>query len=124
MAYPVIGRCPVCGEAMELVQLHCRHCDTRIQGHFYLGRFDRLSSDQLAFAETFIRLEGKINRVGEELRISYPTVRNRLMDVIKALGYEVEEDSGLSQQDRQEILERLAAGDITSDQAVKLLQDK
>ena len=109
---------------MELVELHCRHCDTTIHGHFYLGRFNRLSAEQLSFAETFVRLEGKINRVGEELGISYPTVRNRLTDLIKGLGYEVDEEASLTHQDRQTILEQLANGEITSDQAIKLLQDK
>ena len=41
---------------------------------------------------TFVRNEGKINRVGEELGMSYPTVRSRLHDFIRALGYEVGEE--------------------------------
>jgi len=124
MAYPVFGRCPVCGDALEVTGLHCRQCDTRIDGHFDLGRFHELTSEQLFFVETFIRCEGKINRVGEELGISYPTVRNRLVGVIRALGYEVSSDSGLSADERKAVLERLEAGEISSDDAIKLLQDK
>jgi hypothetical protein len=125
MAHSVIGRCPICNDLLEVTRLHCRNCDTVIEGHFDLGsRFNQLSSEQLAFVETFVRCEGRINKVEEELGISYPTVRNRLNDVIRALGYEVREDAGLSSDQRKAILEQLAAGQITSEEAVKLLKVK
>ena len=125
MAYPVLGRCPVCGEVLQVTELHCRDCDTTIQGRFDLGPFQKLTHEQLAFVETFVRCEGKITRVEEELGISYPTVRNRLNEAIRALGYEIEEEqekSTLSPEDRQIILERLANGEISSDEAIDLLQ--
>jgi hypothetical protein len=124
MAYPVMGRCPVCDELLEVTRLYCRHCDTSIEGHFSLGRFYHLTPEQLFFVETFVRCDGKINRVEEELGISYPTVRNRLNQVIQALGYEVQEEAALSVQERRAILERLAAGEITSAEAVELLEVK
>lgn len=125
MSYPVIGRCPVCNETLDITRLHCRHCDTAIEGQFSFGRFGQLSPAQLAFVEVFIRCEGKLNRVEEELNISYPTVRNRLSEVIRALGYEVEEDEpSLSAQERREVLEQLAAGQINSDEALRLLKVK
>lgn len=124
MAYPVIGHCPVCGEIMEVTRLHCRHCDSSVEGHFSLGHLYELTPEQLSFAEIFIRCEGKINRVGEELGVSYPTVRNRLNDLIRAMGYEVEEPSGLTSDERRDVLEQLAQGEIDSAQALRLLKDK
>ena len=124
MAYPVMGRCPVCGEVLQVTELHCRDCDTTIQGRFDLGPFQKLTHEQLAFVETFVRCEGKITRVEEELGISYPTVRNRLNEAIRALGYEIEEEAkpALSPERRQAILERLAKGEISSGEAIDLLQ--
>lgn len=122
MSNPVIARCPACGEPLEVTRLVCRSCDTTIEGHFSLGRFHRLTPEQLFFVETFVRCEGKINSVGEELGISYPTVRSRLNDVIRALGYEVREEASLSADQRKAILEQLAAGEITPEEAVKLLK--
>ena len=122
----VIGQCPICKETLEVTRLHCPSCDTSIEGHFALGRFYQLSTEQLAFIETLVRCEGKINRVGEELGVSYPTVRSRLADVIRALGYEVgqeEEPAGpISDEERKSILEQLAQGEITSEEAVKRLR--
>jgi hypothetical protein len=123
--YPVIGRCPVCGDTLAATRLHCRSCDSALEGQFSLGRFYKLSPEQLAFVETFIRCEGKLTRVQDELSMSYPTARGRLTDVIKALGYEVSEESPpISAEERKSILERLAAGELTSENAVELLKGK
>lgn len=122
--YPVFGRCPVCQHALDVAQLYCRHCDTTIEGHFSLGRLFELSADQLRFVETFVRCQGKLNRVQEELGLSYPTVRNRLHDVIRALGYEVdeEEETSVTAEIRQEVLATLASGEITVEEAALRLR--
>ena len=122
---PILGQCPVCHETLQVTRLYCPNCDTAIEGHFILGRFHQLSPEQIAFIETFVRCEGKINRVGEELGISYPTVRGRLTEVIRALGYEVGEEEAqvaISDEDRKTILEQLAQGKLTSEEAVKRLR--
>jgi hypothetical protein len=121
--YPVVGTCPVCGESLTVTRLYCRTCDTTVEGHFTLGRFYQLSREQMAFVETFIRCEGKLTRVQEELGMSYPTVRSRLNEVIRALGYEVSESKPeVSPEERRSILEQLASGEISSQEAVQLLQ--
>jgi hypothetical protein len=124
--YPVVGKCPVCGDTLAVTRLHCRNCDSALEGQFSLGRFYRLSAQQLAFIETFIRCEGKLTRLQEELGMSYPTARVRLTDVIRALGYEVREDEGepVSVEERKTILERLASGELSSEEAVELLKGK
>jgi hypothetical protein len=73
-----------------------------------------------------VRCEGKITRMEIELGLSYPTIRNRLHEVIRALGYEPggeEPASGMSEADRQHILEELDQGRITADEAMRLLQE-
>jgi hypothetical protein len=121
--YPVVGKCPVCGNTLTVTKLHCRSCDSALEGQFSLGRFYQLSPQQLAFVETFIRCEGKLTRLQDELGMSYPTARGRLTDVIRALGYEVREEAEqVSPEERRTILERLATGEITSEDAVGLLK--
>jgi hypothetical protein len=125
--HPILGLCPVCGETLSVTRLHCRHCDTTIEGQFAVGAFERLNAEQLAFAELFLRKEGKLNRMEEALGLSYPTLRARLHEVIRTMGYEVGEEepaapSGVSDEERRRILDDLANGKLTSEQAVKLLQ--
>jgi hypothetical protein len=122
--YPVIGRCPVCQQPLEVTRLYCRQCDTAVEGHFGLGRFYELSAEQLSFVETFVRCQGKLNRVGDELSLSYPTVRSRLYDVIKALGYEVDEEEAppVTAETRQVVLAALAAGQISAEEAARRLR--
>ncbi|MEM7034110.1 MAG: DUF2089 domain-containing protein, partial [Chloroflexota bacterium] len=117
----LISECPVCHQALNVAKLHCRSCDITVEGNFTLGRFHTLSPEQLAFAETFIRCEGKINRVEEELHISYPTVRARLHEVIRALGYPINDEEKPPAIDRQAILAELAQGKITSEEAAQKL---
>jgi hypothetical protein len=109
---------------MEIRQTYCRQCDTTIEGHFELGRFNKLTPEQLAFAELFIRCEGKINKVGEETNASYHAVRNKLNELIRALGYEIADEPPLSADERRAILDQLASGAITSEEAIRLLKDK
>ncbi|HEM60932.1 MAG TPA: DUF2089 domain-containing protein [Chloroflexi bacterium] len=121
--YQVIGKCPVCGEELSVTRLHCRACDTTLEGHFSLGKFYRLSPEQLHFVETFIKCEGKITRVEEELGLSYPTVRARLNDAIRALGYEVPAQAALGAERRKAILEQVQRGEIAAEEAVEMLKD-
>lgn len=122
--HSVIGQCPICHDNLVVTRLHCRNCDTTIEGQFTLGRLYYLSPEQLQFVETFIRCEGKINRVEDELGMSYPAVRSRLSDVIRALGYEVDSDrsGGVSDETRREILAEVSAGKLTPEEAIQLLR--
>ncbi len=96
----VIGNCPVCGAQMMAKVLHCPSCGTIMEGNFELGRLSRLSPEQVQFVEIFLRCEGKLNRVQKMLGISYPTAKAQLLGVIKALGYEVEEEAQVTTEDR------------------------
>ena len=121
--YPVLGKCPVCGDTLSVARLHCRTCDSTLEGQFSLGRFYQLSPQQLAFVETFIRCEGKLTRLQEQFGMSYPTARARLTEAIRALGYEVrEEPEPVSDEERKTILGQLAAGELSSEAAVELLK--
>ncbi len=121
---PVIGQCPICHDTLHVTRLHCRNCDTTVEGHFSLGRLYHLSPEQLSFIETFLRCEGKIKWVEKEMGMSYPAVRARLMEVIRAMGYEVEsnEDQGVSDEIRKQVLSELSAGIISSEEALELLR--
>lgn len=115
--------CPICGEKLEVTRLHCRACDSSLEGHFDTGRLGRLAPEQVAFVETFLRCEGKLNRMERELGLSYPTLRSRLNEIIRQLGFVIgPEGDGLSAEARQRLLDDLAGGRISTDEAMRLLE--
>jgi len=115
--------CPVCGERLTVARLHCRACSTSIEGQFDPGPLGRLTVEQLAFVETFVRCEGKLNRMEREVRLSYPTLRSRLADVIRQMGYpEGPEAPALTDEERHQVLDLLANGEIDSAEAMRRLE--
>jgi hypothetical protein len=120
------SKCPICG-ANDLVVtgFYCRECDSRVEGRFQTQTpFAQLTPEQLAFVEIFVRSEGKLTRMESELGLSYPTIRSRLHEIIRAMGYEPgkDEPAALSEKERQEILGALEAGEISFDEAMRRLQ--
>ncbi len=120
---PALTQCPVCKDELVITRLHCASCNTSIEGRFYSGAFANLSKKQMEFIEVFVRCEGKITRVETELSLSYPTIRNRLHEVIRAMGYEPGKDESVALDDdaRRTILEDLDEGRISAEDAMRTL---
>src|SRR5512136_1452604 len=118
-----LSKCPVCDGELTVTRLHCETCDTVIEGRFANASFAGLTPEQLDFIETFVRCEGKLTRVQEEMALSYPTVRNRLQEVIRALGYEPgrEENPEITDEKRRSVLDELDSGKISAEEAMRLL---
>jgi len=119
------SRCPLCEGEIFVTRIHCRECDTTIEGRFSAGLFGQLTAEQISFVETFVRCEGKITRMEDEIGLSYPTIRNRLHEVIRALGYEPggEEPVKVNDEERRRILEDLDQDRITYQEAMRLLRE-
>ena len=118
MAREVLRICPICSGELKVMELKCDECGTIIKNKFELCKFCRLLDEQKYFVEVFIKNRGNIKEIEKELGISYPTVRNRLEEVIGVLGYRTEEKLSIN---RKEILNKLANGQITKNEALKLL---
>lgn len=123
--HPVFGKCPICGEELIVTHLECRACGTDIGGQFTIGKLAVLSAEDVRFIETFIKNRGNAYKVGEELQMPYSTVRARLTEIIRAMGFEPgkeEPTATISPERRKAILDDLARGKIKPDDAIKLLQ--
>jgi|SRR5687767_14972448 hypothetical protein len=143
MARDVISTCPVCEGELLISRLHCRSCGTALEGEFGVGRFGRLSKEQLALLESFLRARGNLKEMERELGISYPTVRGRVDALVRALGLadgdeavelEIEEDDDDEDEpmadagpdmaaERRAILERLSRREIAADEAAAALRE-
>jgi hypothetical protein len=120
---PVV--CPICGAALTVQRLHCSSCDTVLEGHFTASRLANLSPEQTEFLVTFVRCEGKLNRIEQEGGWgSYPTIRNRLHELIRSLGFEPgrDESPDLSEDKRRTVIEDLDSGRIKPADAMRLLR--
>jgi hypothetical protein len=144
--HDVDGSCPVCGNAMYISRLSCERCGSALEGAFTLtgqptvrrngtmpstrelderfGRLTRLNDQQIEFVEVFLRCRGIIKNVEDMLGISYPTVKSRLGNVLEAMGFSGEDSvSAAPRHARRDILAQLAAGEISTEDAHRLLAD-
>ncbi|MDL2273239.1 DUF2089 domain-containing protein [Oscillospiraceae bacterium OttesenSCG-928-G22] len=119
MANTLPTKCPACSSEMHVSVLRCPACLTEVQGDFTLARLAALGAEQMSFLLTFIRLRGNLKDVGAEIGISYPTARNRLDNLIAALGFEDADSASLR---RLDILTRLRNGEISAEDALTLLE--
>ena len=120
MGYKVITKCPVCDSKLKIAKLKCTTCGTVIENDFEFSSFHNLDSEQLYFAETFIKCRGNIKEVEKELCISYPTVRAKLDDLVSSLGYNMQKPNTSS---GKEIIDMLEKGEISPEEAVKILNE-
>ena len=111
--------CPSCSSALAVTQLTCTSCGTGVVGKFELSPFFRLSPESLKFLEVFVRNRGNVKEMERETGESYWAIRRQLDEVITEMGIEVTEDDVSKR--RQEILAQLGTGEITVQEATKLL---
>jgi hypothetical protein len=107
---------------MIVTRTLCRNCGATLEGRFTMGRLFQLTPEQLHFVEVFLRCEGKIGRVEEELGVSYPTVRGRLNDIVRTLGYDTGSETESADDRRKNILEQLARKEISAEEAFARLE--
>jgi hypothetical protein len=126
MPHDVIATCPVCADELAVTRLNCRSCGTTLEGDFSVGRFGRLTREQLTLLESFLRSRGNLRDMERELGISYPTVRSRVEALVRALGFGPrdgdEQDTVVTEipvpgATRQEVLEALARHEIDAEDA-------
>ena len=120
MSYKLLSRCPVCDSKLMVKRLQCKRCGTVIENEFELSKFAYLSKEQLNFIEVFIKSRGNIKDVEKELGVSYPTVRAKLDEVVKALGYSSNKKEGSN---TTQILDMLERGEISTEQALEMMKE-
>jgi len=77
--------CPCCGSEMKGQALHCPGCDTTINGTFELPLLLKLENKDQEFITSFVLNSGSLKEMASQMKLSYPTVRNMLDDIIKRI---------------------------------------
>jgi hypothetical protein len=89
-----------------------------IEGEFALPELARLSLEDQVFIVAFLRSHGSIKEMEQTFGVSYPTIKARLNRISGQLEF-IETNPSPS---RAEVLERLKAGEINAEEAIRALE--
>jgi hypothetical protein len=122
---PLITRDPATDEQLVVTRLEGPTSGIVIEGAFDLGWIGRLTPEQLDFVGLLLRTRTNLQKLADELGVAYNTVRARLDEVVEALGAppDITRDARVADGvDPGVVLERLAAGEVSVDEAVDQLR--
>jgi hypothetical protein len=128
-----LNNCPKCQSTLKITRYDCPVCSTRIEGEFQGCAFCHLSDEDRLFAHIFIQTEGNMKDVERLMGISYPTVKAKLKNLNNKLGDQPsmltlkisrsrDIPVGLSTDEKSEIIDRLARGEIDATAAARMLR--
>ena len=74
--------CPSCHSQLKVKCLKCENCDTEVSGLYDMPVLACLSFNDQQFIQRFVINSGSLKEMASELKLSYPTVRNMLNEII------------------------------------------
>ena len=77
--------CPACKKQLKVKRLICEKCNTEIEGLYELPVLAKLSLQEQEFILGFVKASGSLKEMARLLQLSYPTVRNRLDEIIESI---------------------------------------
>ena len=116
--HPIITRDPVSGNELIVTRLESPQSGMVIEGQFSLGWIGRLTA-AARFWELLVKNRGNIQKLAQDLDMAYNTARSRLDEIVTALGGAPEGDG---RADRRLVLDRLAAKEISVEEAMRMLK--
>ncbi len=111
--------CPICKGEMLVREFHCPDCNVSFKGEFSNAWFAGLQAQQLEFVRLFIIVQGNIKEMEKRLGISYPTVKNRLAEIIKVIAKEETPTADFS-----DIFSDLEQGFINVEEALSMIESR
>ena len=80
MKLPIV--CPSCESNLNVSQMKCNHCETLVNGNYELPLYLKLSREEQDFILNFFISSGSIKEMAKQAGNSYPTMRNKMDDLI------------------------------------------
>lgn len=77
--------CPSCNTQLKVKSLQCENCQTEVSGSYDLPVLALLSAEDQQFILRFVINSGSLKEMASELKLSYPTVRNMLNEIINKI---------------------------------------
>jgi hypothetical protein len=76
------AQCPSCQHHLFVSQLSCENCKTNVSGNYSLPILLQLTSEEQDFIFKFLLCSGSLKDMAIQMGNSYPTVRNKLDEII------------------------------------------
>ncbi|MBM4399341.1 MAG: DUF2089 domain-containing protein [Candidatus Cloacimonetes bacterium] len=111
--------CPVCKGKLQIKEYQCDKCNLTFRGEFGESFFANLSKEQMEFIKTFVIVQGNIKEMEKRLNISYPTVKNRLSEIIRAFGHKPDVSV-----DYTDVFNDLEEGFVSVEEAIALIETR
>ncbi|HTX51261.1 MAG TPA: DUF2089 domain-containing protein [Caulobacteraceae bacterium] len=108
------------GQSFVVERVRLAGKDIAIEGAFAPPQLARLSAEDQVFVAAFVRSHGSIKEMEQMFGVSYPTVKARLARISESLEF-IDESPAPA---RSDVLDRLAAGEITPEEAISALEDR
>ena len=111
------------GERIVVERVRLLDGGIAVEGEFEPPDLARLSAEDQVFVMTFVQVHGSIKEMERLFGISYPTVKNRLNRISRqlALVEVVPQGSDPANPGPADVLDRLDAGEIDVEEAVRRL---
>ena len=77
--------CPSCQAQLKVKCLKCESCQTEVNGSYDLPVLALLPENDQQFILRFVKNSGSLKEMASELKLSYPTVRNMLNEIIEKI---------------------------------------
>ncbi|RLD62854.1 MAG: hypothetical protein DRJ01_05245 [Bacteroidetes bacterium] len=74
--------CPSCNSKLKVKSLYCENCGTTVDGSYEMPILALLNEKKQDFILEFIKSSGSLKKMSKHLKLSYPTVRNLLDEII------------------------------------------
>ncbi|MDN4013595.1 MULTISPECIES: DUF2089 family protein [Chryseobacterium] len=83
MKLPIV--CPSCESALQVSQMKCNNCETTVSGNYELPLYLQLTREEQEFILSFFLSSGSIKEMAKQAGNSYPTMRNKMDDLIEKI---------------------------------------
>lgn len=77
--------CPSCESQLSVTELSCSSCHTKVSGNYLLPLLLQMPEEEQQFILDFILSSGSLKEMANQMGKSYPTVRNKLDDIIEKI---------------------------------------
>ncbi len=78
-------QCPSCESSLSVTQLSCSNCSTIVSGTYSLPLLLQITEEEQNFILQFFLTSGSLKEMASQMGNSYPTVRNKLDDIIQKI---------------------------------------